>query len=748
MRVKDHGSRFVTRALLQEGLEAAVSRSGAPGAVACVGTEGTRVLAEAVGARATPPRREPTTLDTLYDLASLTKVVATTTAILLLRDDGKLDLDHSVARYIPLPNLDRLTVRHLITHTTGLPAWRPWYKDVSGYLDYVERIAEATGGATPDQSRVYSDMGFILLRKVVEQAAQDAFDDFCHKRIFAPLEMNDTMFTPPPELQARCAPTERCAWRNRTLRGEVHDENAASVDGLSGHAGLFSTVLDLEKFSVALLDGRILSNETLAEMTRIGQVPYYPWQGLGWWVDPWSIGANGYLPSRAAFGHSGWTGTSMWLDRETKTYAILLSNTCHPNRNRRNNGALRRTFHARVADVFYPRWCNAHTGLDKLLRSGFSELRDKRIALLTNHAAIDQMGRPILDVFALDKTLDMRYLYSPEHGLFGQAEAGERVSSQEGPTPIISLYGDRKEPSAEELQQVDLFVVDLPDVGARYYTYMATMKQCMAACAAQNTPVLVLDRPNPVGGLVLEGPIATVTASDVCAAPVPIRHGMTLGELARFFEKTDLAGTGLQLEVLTAENWWRDLQFHESSLHWRPPSPNIPDADTALIYVGTCLFEGINMNEGRGTETPFLVCGAPWLDAAAVIDAVPAEDRVGCDLRPVLYIPKSIPGKASNPTYRDTLCRGIHFTITDRYRVRPFTTALAVICAAHRNHSELAFASFFDTLAGGPWLRQQIQAGRATSGIVQEIAPSLVQFEVQRPTLYQTLRERRYRGNA
>ena len=736
----------MTTALLKEALEAAVSRSGAPGAVACVGVAGSRVLAEAVGARAVTPQRETATLDTIYDLASLTKVVATATAVMLLRDDGKLDLDHPVARYIPLPNLERLTVRHLITHTTGLPAWRPWYKDVSSYLAYVERISEAASGATPGQTRTYSDMGFILLRKVVEQASQDGFDDFCRKRIFAPLDMNDTMFNPPKELHSRCAPTERCSWRNRTLRGEVHDENASSVGGVSGHAGLFSTALDLEKFCIALLDGRILSDKTLEEMTTIGQAPRYPWQGLGWWVDPWSIGANGYLLARTAFGHSGWTGTSLWMDRATKLYVILLSNTCHPDRNRRNNGALRRTFHARTADVFYPRWCNAHTGLDKLLRNDFAELRDKRVALLTNHAAVDQLGRPILDVLALDKTLNIRYLYSPEHGLFGQAEAGERVSSQQGPTPIISLYGDRKQPSAEELGNIDLFVVDLPDVGARYYTYMATMKDCMAACAHHNTPVLVLDRPNPIGGLTVEGPIATTVGSDVCAAPVPIRHGMTLGELALFFEKTEFAGKRLDLTVLTAENWWRDLQFHESSLPWRPPSPNIPDADAALMYVGTCLFEGVNMNEGRGTETPFLVCGAPWLDAAAVIGAISADDSVGCDMRPVLYIPQSIPGKASNPTHRDKLCRGIRFTVTDRYLLRPFTTALAVLCAIYEQHPEMEFAPFFDTLAGGPWLRQQIQSGRAASGIVREIAPALVAFEAERPRLYPTLRERRYRS--
>ncbi len=432
------------------------------------------------------------------------------------------------------------------------------------------------------------------------------------------------------------------------------------------------------------------------------------------------------------------------MDRETRLYAILLSNTCHPDRNRRDNGRLRRHFYSRVADVYYPRKTNAHTGLDKLLRNGFAEVRGKRLALLTNHAAVDQLGRSILDVFALDKTLDLRYLYSPEHGLFGQAEAGARVASEQGRVPIISLYGERKQPSAEELRQVDLFLVDLPDVGARYYTYMHTMKLCMAACVEHNTPVMVLDRPNPVGGLILEGPIARQVGSSVCAAAVPVRHGMTLGELALYFEKTAFAGRRLNLTVLTAENWWRDIQFDDCALPWTPPSPNIPNADAALMYVGTCLFEGLNINEGRGTDSPFLLCGAPWLDAEGVIDSLTAEDRSGCALEPALYIPKSIPGKAANPKYKDLLCRGIRFAITDRYALRPFTTVIALIAAIERQHKELEWASFFDTLAGGPWLREQLQAGRSAREITTEISVDLVAFDAEKPRLYPTLTERRH----
>lgn len=728
--------------LLKAALERAVTHARAPGAAACVGVGQERLFLGAAGNRAVTPAKEPATVDTLYDVASLTKVVATTTAVMLLRDQGLIQLDQPVYRFIPLANLDKLTLRHLLTHTTGLPAWRPWYTELAGILPYVERIAVTAQDARPDTVRTYSDMGFILLGSIVERVAQEQFDFFCSKHIFEPLGMKDTVFKPSESLRLRCAPTEQSAPRGRLLRGEVHDDNAWALGGVAGHAGLFSTAEDLERFCRALLAGQILAPGTLEEMTRIGQIPYYPWQGLGWWLDPWTSGSIGFLPSRTAFGHTGFTGTSLWLDRANGAYVILLSNTCHPDQSKRDNAELRLRFHNAVASIQYPKTTNAHTGLDKLLRNQFEELRGKRIALLSNMAAVDQLGRPILDVLGLDKTLNIRYVYSPEHGFAGQAEAGEKVSSQGGPTPIISLYGERKQPSAAELKHVDLFVVDLPDIGARYYTYMATMKDCMAACAEQGTPMLILDRPNPLGGAILEGPVARQFSSPVCCAPIPIRHGMTLGELALFFQETFFARSRLQLDIATAENWWREFQFDACALPWAPPSPNIPDADTALMYIGTCLFEGLNLNEGRGTETPFLVCGAPWLRPAPILEEVNRDFFTGLAVKPVLYMPKSIPGKAVNPQYRDILCQGISFQITDRQAVRPLSAVLELISTIHRRHQELEWKSFFDTLAGGPWIREQIQAGAPVSGMLESIREELAAFELTRPKRYPALDER------
>ena len=220
------------------------------------------------------------------------------------------------------------------------------------------------------------------------------------------------------------------------MLGEVHDENAYAVGGVAGHAGLFSTASDLAIFCRALLRGEVLCEPTLNEMTQTNQIPCYPWQGLGWLVDPWGSGEAGFLPSRTAFGHAGWTGTSLWLDRETGLFAILLANTCHPSRRKRDNGALRRTFYRGVASAFYSQTTATHTGLDRLLLSQFEPVRARRIALLTNHAAIDQYGRHILETLRLSSDVKLELLFSPEHGLHGNTEAGAAVASAHGPVPV------------------------------------------------------------------------------------------------------------------------------------------------------------------------------------------------------------------------------------------------------------------------------------------------------------------------
>jgi len=673
------------REALRKALIQAVERSDSPGGVAWVGDPDRTFFRAAVGHRVLLPQPQPALVNTPYDLASLTKVVATTTAVLLLNEDGALDLDAPIGAILPIAAFATLTPRQLLTHTAGLVAGRPYYQDAATIEGMLDLHAERGVIAPPGTRRIYSDVGFMILGKIVELVARDSLDAFCRKRIFRPLGMQRTAFNPPARWARTCAATEACPWRGRTIVGQVHDENAYAVGGVAGHAGLFSTADDLARFCRALLAGRLLSEASLAAMTAPRQVPFYPWQGLGWKLDPWGGGSSGYLPCRRAFGHTGWTGTSLWMDRDTGLFAILLGNTCHPSRTERDTPTFRRVFHDAVAREFFPRQTNTHTGLDRLVRDGFRAVRGKRIGLLTNHAAVDQHGRPILDVLALERDVNVVLVFSPEHGVRGTAEAGEGVQSERDRVPVISLYGDQKRPTKAQLAKVDLFVVDLQDVGARYYTYMATMLECLKACARGRTPVLVLDRPNPIGGEALEG----ANLFDECALP------------------------------------------------WTPPSPNIPTPETALLYAGLCLFEGVNLNEGRGTDTPFHLVGAPWLDAQAVVRRIPRRERSGCTLEATTYTPRSIPGKASRPRFLGEPCQGIRIAVHDPRRVRAFTLAVALLCAIRRRHPDrLEFTRSFDVLAGTPRLREMIEAGQSPRRIVDAFAPASKTFAEQRPRLY------------
>jgi len=724
--------------LFSKALEDAVKASHAPGGVACVGERDKILFCGAYGLRQAMPRPEPAEPGTLYDLASLTKVVATTTAVLMLRDDGKLDLDQPVAEILPVPAFRHFTVRHCLTHTTGLDPGIPYFREVSSINEVLQRVSLDSISALPGARRLYSDLGFIILGKIVELAAGDSLDAFCCRRIFTPLGMTRTRFRPPAEWAANCAATENCRWRGCVMRGAVHDETAWAVGGVAGHAGLFSCAEDLALFCRALYDRRLLPEKTVAEMSALGQVPLYPWQGLGWKIDPWSCGSEGFLPSRSAIGHTGWTGTSIWLDLQTGLFSILLGNTCHPSRDNRNNLEFRSRFHAPVARFLFQTSTNTHTGLDRLTWSGFDEVRGKRLAVLTNSAAVDQLGRPLLDVLRLSSDTQVKYIYTPEHGLQASVEAGECVASQNGPVPVISLYGDQPRPDLNQLRDIDLFVVDLPDVGSRYYTYMATMLRCLQACAAARKPVLVLDRPNPLGGVVLEGPIARDFGKDVCCAPIPARHGMTLGELALFFRDRLLRAQKPQVIVSELDAWPRERIFAECGLPWVAPSPNMPTPETALAYAGTCLFEGVNMNEGRGTDTPFLLAGAPWLDAEAVAGAILEDERPGCRLEPVRYTPVPIPGKASKPMFQNDPCAGIRIVIEDAPRVRSFTLAVALLSAIRRHHTgDLEFTPHFDALAGTSDLRQRILHGEPALRIVARYEKELKQFNAARPRLYQ-----------
>jgi uncharacterized protein YbbC (DUF1343 family) len=375
-----------------------------------------------------------------------------------------------------------------------------------------------------------------------------------------------------------------------------------------------------------------------------------------------------------------------------------------------------------------------HPGIDVLLTDSVTLVRGRRIGLVTNQAGVDANG--ISDVVRLRAAgLRLVALFSPEHGFRGAAEPGAAVtSSVDSATglPIYSLYGRTSAPTDQMLDGIDLMVVDLQDAGARYYTYLFTTVGVMRTAARRGIPVVVLDRPNPVGALVQGNVLDPAFSSPVGMLAVPMRHGMTLGELARL-ARADLA-VETSLTVVPVTGWRRSVELDRTALPFVPPSPNLRSIESLFHYPGLCLFEGTSLSVGRGSDAPFEQIGAPWLDTAAVLQRIRRSNLGGVRFRGVSFTPRR-PGDAK---YADTLVTGVRLEVTDRAIYDPTATAVYLLAAVHAQHHD-RFAwipAQFDRLAGGPALRETIAAGEDPASIVRSWAPDLDRFrERRRPFL-------------
>ncbi len=373
-------------------------------------------------------------------------------------------------------------------------------------------------------------------------------------------------------------------------------------------------------------------------------------------------------------------------------------------------------------------------GIEVLLSDSVRLVRGRRAGLVTNQAGVDSRGTS--DVTRLrDAGVELVALFSPEHGFRGAAEPGAQVaSSVDSATglPIYSLYGRTSAPTDAMLDGVDVMLVDLQDAGARYYTYLFTTVEVMRSAARKGIPVVVLDRPDPIGGAVQGNVLDPAFASTVGYLAVPMRHGMTLGELARL-ARADLA-VGGDLSVVPVSGWRRSAVLDETGLPFIPPSPNLRTIESLLHYPGLCLFEGTNLSVGRGTSTPFEQIGAPWLDTARVLDAVRAARLPGVTFHGVSFTP-SRPGDGK---YGDTLVTGIRLQVTDRETYDPAATAIYLLAAVRASAAgRFAWlAPHFDRLAGGPRLRHQLDEGTEAGAIVAGWRGELGRFlERRRPYL-------------
>jgi uncharacterized protein YbbC (DUF1343 family)/CubicO group peptidase (beta-lactamase class C family) len=669
-----------------------------PGAVVLVWHNGQVMYRKAYGFRALEPRHETMTVDTVFDLASLTKVVATTTAVMQLVQSGAVRLNDPVTKYIPefaQNGKEDITVRMLLTHYSGLEPdldlSHPWAgRDAAFAMAFAEKLINPPGA-----NFVYSDINFITLGALVERVSKVELDRYCQKNIFAPLKMTRTRFVPPATWLPKLAPTQYDE-TNKMLRGVVHDPTARRMGGIAGHAGLFSTADDLSKFARALITGSaVLPSLVVEKMTTPQQPPTASsLRGFGWDIDsPFSTNRGELLPV-GSFGHTGFTGTSLWIDPTTRTYIILLTNAVHP-RGKGNAVSLRTKVATAVtaALALTPkqkeelRWksitgyneaqttarrvatrnASVQTGIDVLEAHNFDMLRSptgtKKIGLLTNQTGIDAQGRRTIDVLAHAEGISLNAIFSPEHGVTGTLDTTEIGNTRDAATgiPVYSVYGASdaaRRPSPDILKQLDAVVLDIQGAGVRFYTYEASMGYFLEAAAKAGIEIFVLDRPDPITGSFVQGPMPEPgRESFVNYGAVPVRHGMTMGELANMYNTE--RNINAKLSVIPMQGWMRGDWFDSTGLDWVNPSPNLRSLNEATLYPGVALVEGTNVSVGRGTETPFEVLGAPWIKGRDLAQYLNSRNISGVRFVPVSFIPR-----ASN--YAGQRCEGVNFVMLER----------------------------------------------------------------------------------
>jgi uncharacterized protein YbbC (DUF1343 family)/CubicO group peptidase (beta-lactamase class C family) len=738
----DRGPAFAN---IDEIMNTAVSRGSIPGGVILIGHNGEVVYRKAFGMRSLEPGKEAMTVNTIFDIASMTKCIATTTSVMTLVQEGKIRLNDPVAAYLPefaKNGKENITIRQLLTHFSGLredldlkSAWR-------GRDAAYQMAMEAQPEFPPGSRFLYSDINFETLGFLVEKVSGLSLDEYAARNVFAPLGMKDTRFLPPAQWRPRIAPTEYDE-RHQMLRGTVHDPTAQRMGGVAGHAGLFSTADDLAKYAQDMLAGfHVLSALSVEKMSTPQQPPTAPsLRGLGWDIDsPFASNRGEFLPV-GSFGHTGFTGTSIWIDPVTNSYLIVLTSAVHP---RGNNSAMV-SLRSRIASVMAQdlkltiseeqalrlaritgynealssgrlitaRNGSVRTGIDVLESNDFAELREAgraitRIALVTNHTGLDSHGNRTIDVLAKARGIEVAAIFSPEHGVTGNVDTVAISDSQDAATgvPVYSVYGDssaKRHPSLQILNSVDATVYDIQDIGTRFYTYETTLGYFLEAAAQTNKKIFVLDRPNPITGSYVQGPISNKgRESFTNYGQIPIRHGMTIGELARFYNSEH--GIHSRLTVVPMEGWQRGDWLDSTGVLWINPSPNMRSLTEATLYPGVGIVEATNVSVGRGTDTPFELLGAPWIRAAELASYLNRRAISGVRFVPTEFTP-------STDVYAQKRCGGVNIIVTDRNALDAPELGIEIASALHSLYPDQFDMTKLDRLMLNDSTMKSISAG-------------------------------------
>ncbi|HEX8264172.1 MAG TPA: exo-beta-N-acetylmuramidase NamZ domain-containing protein [Pyrinomonadaceae bacterium] len=738
--------------LIDVEVEKAIADKKAPGAVVIIGHKGKIVYRKAFGNRALVPTIEKMTVDTIFDAASLTKPIATATSIMILLERGQLRLNDRVEQFIPeLKGKDsgRVTVQQLLTHTSGYQPDFDLREKWTGNEGMLKALEKEPLRQPPGTRFVYSDIGFIVLGEIVNRiSGKRGIPNFGRENIFQKMKMKDNNFTPTfiisgitndetfpeKEIIARSAPTENIKNQqsylggqfegkdgDKILRGLVHDPTAYRMNGVAGHAGLFSTADDLARYCQMILNGgtldgvRVLSGNTVALMTK----PYVvsetgATRGLGWDMNTSFSGNRGELFPLGSFGHTGFTGTGVWIDPVSQTFVVFMSNRVHPDgkgdvspiRNKvatiaasaindsspEKVRAAEADYQAQIvpqvenfkANLERLRTTNNEqratnsvvlNGIDVLEKENFKRLENMRVGLVTNHTGKNLGGKQTIDILSGKSTFKLAALFSPEHGIRGQLDVEKISDSTDEKTglPVFSLYGETRRPKPEHFKDLDAIVFDIQDIGARFYTYISTLQNVMEEAAKAGKPVFVLDRPNPINGVDVEGAIADANRlSFIATHTIPVRHGMTVGELAQMINAE--RSIKADLRVVKMENWQRSFWFDQTNQLWVNPSPNMRSLTEATLYPGIGLLETTNLSVGRGTDTPFEIIGAPWLDGQKLAEYLNNRNIAGAR-----FVPRRFTPNAS--VFKGEECSGVNIIIIDRARFRPVRTGIEIAIA-------------------------------------------------------------------
>jgi uncharacterized protein YbbC (DUF1343 family)/CubicO group peptidase (beta-lactamase class C family) len=769
----------------------AIAEHKIPGAVVIVGHNGRVVYRRSFGMRSLVPDREKMTVNTIFDMASLTKPLMTATAVMQLAQEGKIRVDDPVAEYIPefgANGKSHITIRDLLTHYSGLPPdlplTEPWAGKGEAY-----RLAFAIAPLRPPGVRFqYSDINFIVLGALVERISGEPLDVYDLQHIIRPLRLKHTRYLPPVSWRPLIAPTQwehglsaaggAVHWTGPDviLRGLVHDPTSRRMGGVAGHAGLFSCGDDVAVYAQNLLD-RLAGRPSRFPLSRIQLqkmvAPEQPATGtalraFGWDIESPFSSNRGTLFPVGSFGHTGFTGTSLWIDPHDDTYVVVLTNAVHP------NGPTGITaMRAEIANVSavalgihndggslatsitgyneslsgMRRWAarnaEVQTGIDVLESDHFAELAalarrhggHLRMGLLTNPTGVDSHGRRTIDVLFHDAPaavhdLSLITLFSPEHGISESYDKPGIPNSTDAATglPVISLYGSTassRHPSLDTLRKLDAVVIDIQDAGVRYYTYESVVRYFLEAASKTGTEIVVLDRPDPINGAFVQGPISDAGGeSYVNSMSIPVRHGMTLGELARYDEQQ--LHLHAPLTVVAMKNWQRGDWYDSTGLTWIDPSPNLRNLEEATLYPALGLIETTNISVGRGTDTPFEWFGAPWIDGRKVARYLNRRDLPGVRFYAVTFMPeKPYP-------YGGQRCGGVRILVTDRNVLDGPELGVEIASALHRFYQEQFHVQKMNHLLVNRSVLDAIDAGDDPEHISEGWRAALKAFEQKR----------------